>query len=94
MQYDVLSFLMQCVSLYKLYTTTILFCHSIPDPEIYTTYVTKHRFYLVMAQGPCFLKGPEPDFCRRAQSPETQAQPIPNCILFGEQDFPPFPFFS
>ena len=38
-----------------------------------------------MAQGPCFLKGPEPDFCRRAQSPETQAQPIPNCILFGEQ---------
>ena len=48
-------------------------------------YVTKHRFYLVMAQGPCFLKGPEPDVCRRAQSPETQAQPIPNCILFGEQ---------
>ena len=46
-----------------------------------------------MAQGPCFLKGPEPDFCRRAQSPETQAQPIPNCILFGEPDLPPFPFF-
>ena len=46
-----------------------------------------------MAQGPCFLKGPEPDFCRKTQSPETQAQPIPNCILFGEQDFPPFPPF-
>ena len=35
-QYDVLSFLMQCFSLYKLYNTTILFCHSIPDPKIYT----------------------------------------------------------
>ena len=58
-------------------------------------YVTKHRFYLVMAQGPCFLKSLDSDFCRRAQSPETQAQPslivsfLENIVTW----LPSFPLF-
>ena len=59
-------------------------------------YVTKHRFYLVMAQGPCFLKGPEhPTFVEgpKARKPRPNPSLIVSFLENSVTWLPSFPLF-